>query len=66
MIKRKDYFDTNPTQLNSSKTELQIKRYDQKKFEYEYEQISKFENFKKLIGSPDRWDQDETLGVGFI
>ena len=23
--------------------------YEQKKFEYEFEQISKFENFKKLI-----------------
>ena len=54
--------------MDSSKIELRIKRYDQKKFEYEYEQISKFENFKKIdmIGSPDRWDQDETLGVGFI
>ena len=44
MIQTGRLFDTNPTQLNSSKTELRIKRYDEKKFEYEYEQILKFEN----------------------
>ena len=45
-----------------------LKRYDQMKFEYEYEQISKFESLQKfdLIGSRDRWDQDETVGAGFI
>ena len=36
--------------LVSSKMEVWIKRYEQKKFEYESEQISKFENFKKLLG----------------
>jgi hypothetical protein len=58
----------NSTQLDSSETELRIKRYDQKKFEYEYEQILKFQNFKKVdvIGSLDRWDLDETLDVGLI
>jgi hypothetical protein len=58
----------NPTQLDSSETELRIKRYDQKKFKNEYEQISKFKIFQKVdvIGSLDRWDQDETLDVGFI
>ena len=35
--------------LVSSKTEVRIKRYDQKKFEYESEQISKFESCKKFI-----------------
>ena len=54
--------------LVSLDLDKQLKRYDQKKFEYEDEQILKFENCKKidLIGSLDRWDQDENLGVGFI
>ena len=49
LYKQKDYFDTNLLQLDSSKTELRIKRYDQKKFEYESEKIPKFENFEKLV-----------------
>jgi len=68
LYKQKDFFNMNPTQLDSSQTEVRIKIYDQKKFEYEYEQISKFESCKKidLIGSLDRWDQDETVGASFI
>ena len=36
-------------QKESTQTELRNSSYDQKKFEYESEQISKFENFKKLM-----------------
>ena len=35
-------------QKESTQTELRKLSYEQKKFEYEFEQISKFENFKKL------------------
>ena len=41
-------------QKESTQTELRIKRYDQKKFEYESEQNSKFENFKNMFGL-DYW-----------
>ena len=41
-------------QLGSSETELRIKGYVQKKFEYESEQNSKFENFKNMFGL-DYW-----------
>ena len=41
-------------QKESSQTKLRIKRYDQKKFEYESEQNSKFENFKNMFGL-DYW-----------
>ena len=36
-----------------------------KKFEYESEQISKFQKFD-VTGSLDRWKQDKTIGAGFI
>ncbi len=35
--------------LVSLDLDKRLKRYDQKKFEYEYEQISKFESCKILI-----------------
>ena len=50
----------------SSKTEVRIKIYDQKKVEYE----TNFEIWKLqklyLIDSLDRWNQDENIGVGFV
>ena len=36
-----------------------------KKFEYESEQISKFQKFD-VTGSLDRWKQDEAIGASFI
>ena len=52
--------------LVSSKTEVRIKRYDQKKFDYE----TNFEIWKlkknDVTGSLDRWKQDETIDAGFI
>ena len=35
--------------LVSVDLDKRLKRYDQMKFEYEYEQISKFESYKNLI-----------------
>ena len=36
-------------QLGSLETEVRMKGYDRKKFEYKSEQILKFESFKKVI-----------------
>ena len=55
-------------QKESTKSELRNSSYVQKKFEYESEQISKFQNFIKVdvTGSLDRWKQDKIIDVGFI
>ena len=61
--------------LVSSKTEVRIKRYDQKKLDYEtnfeiwkLKKIFEIWKLKKIdvTGSPDRWKQDETIDAGFI
>ena len=54
-------------QKESTQTELRIKRYDQKKFEFKSVLIQIL-NFSKhvWVGLLDRGDHNEDVGVGFV